>query len=254
MKSENIRMEGRSFLKHWEHAFKRTGLVRFIRGLLFDGSTVRKAEPDTWQFIYDNVEPGWGCVDVGANRGEFSFLMASRVSASGFVYAFELHPENARLLQSNLWRYRHRVKVENRAVTDGKTELVEVFPGRNRSNAEWNIVGQDMTGNKKQPEFCVKGTSLDNYFPSGWRIDLVKIDVEGAAAQVLSGMRRILRNSRPLVVIEVHNDSEHAALKDLENDEYALFDLKGKRLGYPGNFAFHCVAVPKGRQAKFISM
>jgi FkbM family methyltransferase len=243
-------MNDRSLLRQCEHAFKRTSLVRFIRGFFFDDSTVRIAELGVWQFICDNVGSGWRCVDVGANRGGFSFLMAKRAGATGFVYAFELHPENTRLLQSNIWRYRHRVKVENLAVTDGKTELAEVFSGRNRSGAEWNIVDHYMTCQNKQPEFCVKATSLDDYFPPSERIDLVKIDVEGAAQQVLAGMRRILRESRPLIVIEVHNNSEWEGRKHLEDAEYTLFDLKGKRLADAGNFVFHCVAVPKERQVR----
>jgi FkbM family methyltransferase len=243
-------MNDRSLLRQWGHAFKRTSLVRFIRGFFFNGSTVRKAEPEVWQFIYDNVGSGWRCVDVGANRGEFSYLMAKRAGASGFVYAFELHPENAQLLQSNLWRYRHRVKVENLAVTGGKTEFAEVFSGRNRSGAEWSIVDHYMTCQNRQPEFCVKATSLDDYFPPGERIDLVKIDVEGAAHQVLAGMRRILRESQPLIVIEVHSNSEWEGRKHLEEVEYTLFDLKGRRLADAGNFVFHCVAAPKERHVK----
>jgi len=237
-------------LKQWGHALKRTSLVCFIRGFFFDGSTVRKAEPEVWKFICDNVESGWRCVDVGANRGEFTFLMARMVGASGFVYAFELHPENSRLLQYNLWRYRHRVRVENLAVTDGKTEFAEVFPGRNRSNAEWNIIGHSMTGQNNNPEFCVRTTSLDDYFPPGERIDLVKIDVEGAAQEVLAGMRRILPKSRPLVVIEVHTKSEWQGRKHLEDAEYTMFDLKGERLEDAGNIVFHCIAAPKDRLVK----
>src|SRR2546425_2113831 len=241
-------MNDHSLLRQWGHAFKRTSLVRIIRGFFFDGSTVGKAEPEVWQFIYDNVGSGWRCVDVGANRGEFSCLMAKRAGASGFVYAFELHPENARLLQSNLWRYRHRIKVENLAVTDGKTELVGVFPGRNRSGAEWTIVG---LREQEKPEFYARAVSLDKYFPPGKRIDLVKIDVEGASQQILVGMERILRESQPLIVFEVHNSSEWEELKHLEDAGYTLFDMEGRKLVGAGSFGFHCVAAPKGRQVTF---
>jgi FkbM family methyltransferase len=246
--TEIIRMKD-SPLRQWGHAFKRTSLVRFIRGFFFDGSTIRKAEPDVWQFICDNIRSGWRCIDVGANRGEYSFLMARRTGVSGFVYAFELHPEYALLLQSNIWRYRHRVKVENLAVTDGKTELAEVFPGG--SGAEWNIIGPYMRYQNEPPEFYVKATSLDNYFRPDEKIDLVKLDVEGSAQKVLAGMRRILHDWQPLIIIEVHNDSEWEGLKDLEAAEYTLFDLKATKLVNAGNFGFHCVAAPKGREAKF---
>jgi FkbM family methyltransferase len=235
-----------TFVSQWAHAFKRTTFVRFTRGFFFDGSTVKKAEPEVWKFISNNVREVEGaCVDVGANRGEFTFLMAREMGETGIVYAFELHPENARLLQGNLWRYRHRIKVENLAVTDGKTELVGVFPGRNRSGAEWTIVG---LREQEKPEFYARAVSLDKYFPPGKRIDLVKIDVEGAGQQVLVGMERILRESQPLIVFEVHNSSEWEELKHLEDAGYTLFDMEGRKLVDAGSFGFHCVAAPKGRQ------
>lgn len=204
-----------------------------------------------WKFISNNVRGVKGaCVDVGANRGEFTFLMACESGGTCIVYAFELHPENAKLLRNNLWRYRHRVKVENLVVTDGKTELVGVFPGRNRSDAEWNIVGL-YTREQEKPEFYARAVSLDEYFTPGKTIDLVKIDVEGAGQQVLVGMERILHEARPLIVFEVHNSSEWEGLKHLEDAGYTLFDMEGRKLVDAGSFGFHCVAAPKGRQVTF---
>jgi FkbM family methyltransferase len=230
------------------HQLKRTAFVRRIRGAFFDGSTIKRTEPEVWQFLHGNIKPGWTCVDVGANRGEFSFLMAERVTPSGLVYSFELHPENAQLLQSNLWRYRRRVRVENVAVTDGSAKFAEVFAGRNRSHSEWNVLGPDETGHQLSAEFRVRATSLDEYFAPGTAIHLVKIDVEGAASGVLAGMARILRLARPIVILEVHNAAEWAGRKHLDGADYAVYDLKSRTLVNANNQVSHCVAMPKERQ------
>jgi FkbM family methyltransferase len=233
-----------SFLGQCAHAIKRTYLVRFVRGLVFDGSSIRRAEPKVWQFICRNVRAGWRCVDVGANRGELTFLMAKMVGPAGFVHAFELNAENAELLRSNTWRFRRRVQAENLAVTNGRTAFVDGFPGRNRSGAEWNIMGHDITGVKTSAEFRTQATSLDHYFPSGLKIHFVKIDVEGAGGQVLEGMRRILSESKPLIVMEVHNAAEWAALQQLRKADYTLLDLNDRQLQESDTIMSHCVARP----------
>lgn len=225
-------------------------LVCFVRGMVFNGTKVKNAEPMVWKFFSENIQKGWRCVDVGANRGEYSFLMAEVVGPSGFVYAFELHPENVRVLKYNLWRYRQSVKVEPLAVTDGKSEIVEVFPGRRRSGAEWNIIGSSLTGENTPPEFSVKTTLLDDYFPPRKTIDLVKIDVEGSAEGVLVGMRRILSESRPLLVIEFHNESEWQARQHLEDAEYRFVDFKGQIIEETGHFTFQCLAIPTHQFSK----
>ena len=243
-------MSNYALIRPWGHTVKRLAIIRFIRGLFFDGSTVKKAEPLVWSFISAHVKNGWRCVDVGANRGEFSCLMAKQAGRLGCVYAFELHPDNVKLLRSNLWRYRHRVKIENLAVSDGKTELVEVFAGCHASGAEWNIVGHNTGPHANQAEFSVKATSLDHYFQPNEKIDLIKIDVEGAAGQVLAGMTRTLRESRPLIVLEVHDDIEWVGRSYLEAADYMLCDLRGENLVRTPNFIFHCIAVPKERRAQ----
>jgi FkbM family methyltransferase len=233
-----------SFFGHCAHAIKRTYLVRFVRGLVFDGSSIKKAEPKVWRFLCQNLRPGWRCVDVGANRGELTFLMAKMVGRTGFVHAFELNADNAKLLRSNTWRFRHRVRAEHMAVTNGRTAFVDGYPGRNRSGAEWNIIGQDITGARTSAEFRVQATSLDHYFPSGLKIRFVKIDVEGAGGQVLEGMARILSECKPLIVMEVHNAAEWEALQQLKTMNYRLWNLEGTPLDDPDRHEPHCVASP----------
>ena len=48
--------------------------------------------------------------------------------------------------------------------------------------------------------------NLDEYFTAGPALNMVKIDVEGAESQVLAGMTRILREVRPVLFIEFHDD------------------------------------------------
>jgi hypothetical protein len=51
-------------------------------------------------------------------------------------------------------------------------------------------------------ELQVEVDTLDNIIPKDLKIDFIKIDVEGGEFGVLKGARRILENSKPLVVFE----------------------------------------------------
>ena len=239
-------------MKQFVHRFKRTGLVCLIRGLSFDGTTVRKAEPEVYEFMHANIESGWRCIDCGANRGEYSFLMAKLVGSSGFVHAFELHPENAKSIKYNTWRFRDRIKIENVAVTDGDKRVVPVFPGKNqKSGAEWNIVGLHDGDTTGRPEFSIPAISLDQYFASGERIDLVKIDVEGGGYELVSGMQRMLRQSGPVVVFEVHSPKEWESRKYFLDADYKIFTMEGQPMEAAKPFIFHCVAVPNGKSVNW---
>ena len=84
--------------------------------------------------------------------------------------------------------------------------------------------------------------SLDGYLEkTGLRPNLVKIDVEGAELAVLRGARRMLLESRPVVLVEIHDGgTQHRAevLQLLQACGYAVNELGARER------ETFCVAVP----------
>jgi FkbM family methyltransferase len=203
-------------------------------------------EPELQAATARLVRPGWTCADVGAHEGIFTRLLADLVGESGRVIAFEAHPENARRLQKALHSsLRDRVTVENLAVTDGRAERVSLHRGRGRASQEWNVLGVDLEGRPTPAELEIAATSLDSYF-HGSRLDFVKLDVEGAEAGVLRGMRRLLRDTKPTIVVEFHTADGWAARKELLDAGYRLETPAGEPVDIrPGaERVYHCVALP----------
>jgi Methyltransferase FkbM domain len=131
------------------------------------------------------------------------------------------------------------------AVTDGAAPAVALHPGRGGASAEWNVVGVDVEGRPTTAELEVPATSLDAYFPPGERLDFVKIDAESAEAIVLVGMRRLLRDTRPAVALEFHDDRGWDARHTLLDAGYDLYALDGRRLATDAAREYHCVALPR---------
>lgn len=184
-------------------------------------------EPDVQAYIRGLVRPGWTCADVGAHEGIYTRLLAELVGESGRVVAFEAHPENARRLRSSLGdEHRGRVTVERLAVTDGAEERVTLHPGRGRASQEWNVTGIDLEGRPTPGELNVPAVSLDAYFADR-SLDFVKLDVEGAEALVLRGMRRLLREGRPAIVVEFHTREGWDGRTELLDAGYRLLTTTG---------------------------
>lgn len=225
-----------------------------MRGKVIGSYREGSYEPEVCQTIMRIVQLGWVCVDVDAHVGYFTLLLAKLVGERGRVIALEAHPENVEQLRSNVRinGYEARVQMENMAVSDGTCQWVKLFPGRGHSSAEWNIVGHDVERNPTQAELEVPATSLDAYFPSGSRVDFVKMDIEGVEAKALRGMRRLLRDGRPFVLVEFHDENCWSGRQELLIAHYCLYDIRNARW-LDGELdvqrVYHCLAVPRERLA-----
>ena len=137
--------------------------------------------------IEEVVGEGDTCVDVGANIGYFSLMMAARCGRTGVVYAYEPEPANLRALAENVKIAQSRglrIAVTAAAVSDcaGTVELVrgeestlhQVRPMTGFSDARDVVTSVNLAD-----EFALKGISEP--------IKLLKIDVEGHEASVLRG-------------------------------------------------------------------
>ena len=124
---------------------------------------------------------------------------------------------------------------------------VVLYAGRHRWHAEWNIVGHDVDGRPTEAALEVPAVSLDAAFPPGSRLDLVKIDVEGAEGLVLAGMRRLLADARPALVVEFHDANGWDSRRILLDAGYRLYDMSGVPIPADGGRVYHCLALPRGQ-------
>ena len=155
--------------------------------------------------------------DVGAHVGYNSMVFASFVGPDGRVYAFEPNPHNGERLRRHLSRNRHlgqRVELHDCAIASVDGEL----PFRlSRSHLLGSIGYLDTDGQypsdridqatyDKLRTVLVPVRTLDCLFADGLLPpSLVKIDVEGAEAQVLEGGSELLALLKPQLAIEVHS-------------------------------------------------
>jgi FkbM family methyltransferase len=136
-------------------------------------------------------------VDVGAHVGLHTLAIAAHVAAGGAVVAFEPHPLNHRLLLHNLEQNHLRhVVAENLGLADAAATLT----GTSRPGVgNWSLASHG------EYRFEVKLVRLDDYWRDHPlpRLDLMKIDVEGAEVRMLRGARQTIERFHPLIVFEV---------------------------------------------------
>ncbi len=176
-------------------------------------------EPEVARLLLQVIQPNWVVCDVGAHIGYFALLLAKLVGPGGKVIAFEPCPNNFRTLEENVRMNDCRnVVLEKRAVaaTTGVMNL--------RSN-DTNELTSRASLVYGQPMMDVETVSLDDYSSKFQeRIRFVMMDVEGAEAAVLQGMRSVLRRDLPMLLIELHGfdsrEQSHPALRELQSMDY----------------------------------
>jgi FkbM family methyltransferase len=145
------------------------------------------------------LAPGLTFVDVGANVGYFSLLAARLVETAGRVVAIEPGPRNCRLLHRSVVRNRcGNVQLYPCAVSDRRGAVAYLAEGSNGT-----IADLDATRDVPPGAHLVAATTLDDLLAGFDRVDVIKLDVEGAEGRVLEGATRTLERHRPAVISEV---------------------------------------------------
>ena len=155
-------------------------------------------EPEVVACFRRILRPGMGVLDIGANIGYFTMLAAVLVGPSGHVLAVEPNGRNARLLEAS----RRANEFSQVAVAQvaagaqpGMLALHRSFSNGTTSEPGAGIaalLGAETVG-------CVP---LDALVAPPRRIDLIKVDVEGAEYLALSGCAGIIARDRPAIISE----------------------------------------------------
>jgi FkbM family methyltransferase len=147
------------------------------------------------------VEPGMTVFEVGANIGDYTLAFAAACGPEGLVFAFEPSPRTFHALTENVHLNGHaNVVLVNEAVSDhcGTSVLFE--------DADVSACSSLLAGVIRKPgaRLDVKTTTLDAFAQNNLveRVDLVKVDAEGADHLVLAGGESLLRKFHPTVCVE----------------------------------------------------
>lgn len=146
------------------------------------------------------LRPGMAVLDIGANIGYFTMLSASLVGADGYVLAIEPNPDNARLLEASR-RENGFTQVTVAQVAAAPTTGLLVLHA-SHSNATTSSLPAGADANAVLGARTVPCLRPDALVPQGRRIDLVKIDVEGAEYAALRGCTELLARDRPVIISE----------------------------------------------------
>lgn len=192
--------------------------VAFTPHLLTDGY---------WEMTHTEVmakllKPGMKAIDLGANLGYFTLLMAERVGSSGAVHAFEPNPHLAMLTRQSVEvnGFASRTTVHEIALSDQSGELDFFIDPARPMNA--TVYPKDNHEKARVP------TARFDDFHELEDCDFIKIDVEGAEETVWKGMAKRLKNPRPLtIILEFTPDRYPDAGAFLD-----LFESQGLSLGY----------------------
>jgi FkbM family methyltransferase len=163
----------------------------------------------TYGFLDQWLAPGMTVIDAGANIGQYAMLASAKVGPRGRVHCFEPHPGVYEVLRRNLDRAGcANVVARPLALADapGRRDLY-LHPIGNVGATSLRPLDAGQPGHRVR----VRTTTLDAYVRSRrlGRVDLVKIDVEGAELELLDGAARTL-DASPEIVLVVELMQENA--------------------------------------------
>jgi FkbM family methyltransferase len=197
-------------------------------------------EIDVTNWFQEILRPGHVFVDVGANIGYYTLLGSRLVGDNGHIFAIEAHPRMAELLGRNvIINGRYNVSTWQRAAWS-RSEVLKFHARRHfASNSSAGSLGdrglEELHDDEEVLE--VRAVPLDVILADVPRVDLIKIDVEGAELQVVTGLAETLSSNPEVTVmfewspgqLEMVGDSP-AALIGLMRDHGFSFRLMERGL------------------------
>jgi FkbM family methyltransferase len=208
------------------------------RQLLYFG----RREAEQKHLVEQLLKPGMTALDIGANIGYFTVMMARIVGSTGRVYAAEPHPGNVELLRTN---------VERNGVTD-RTEVHELAISRTSGrqplllseHSNWHslfrpalnacLPWHDKYRRRVIGAIEVETQTLADYLRGKRPIDFLHMDIEGYEVEILRSIADLAGegSGRLHVLFETHPEFYDPHYNDIRPVLAELCGRHGYRVGY----------------------
>lgn len=198
----------------------------------------RRTEKDSVRFLLDQDLAGSTVLDIGANRGIYTYWMSKKVGEKGRVISFEPQPELGDFLLDLKKSFKlGNVEIQNKGLSDkeGKFDIFRVSAGS--GGARLAQKGEALPENSPLHKVEVEVTTLDTFFQDKdiKELAFIKCDVEGHELSVFKGGEKILRKYMPTILFECgHEEARDGEIFSfLTGMGYkGFFIINGKKFDY----------------------
>ena len=158
-------------------------------------------DPQLTSFVKERLHPGAVFVDIGAHSGYFSLLAANLVGPAGIVLAVEPSPKAILELKRNIEVSKlNNVIVEGVACGDASGPTFLYLHDDSNSSMS-SLSSKNVAGEKVSVQCLGLDTLVEKHALP--KVDLIKIDVEGAELGVLRSGKRTIQQQLPTIVMEL---------------------------------------------------
>ncbi len=173
-------------------------------------------------------------LDIGANGADWTFHIYKQVTSSGYVFAFEADPYYAKATELAIKLMRMKNVT---LIPFGLSDRDEIVPLRIKDSKNLRFTGKSFIDKNANPEEknsvniqLKKLDSLIENYPQIIHTSLIKCDVEGYELFVFKGATEVLKNARPIIIIEVGNFEKHGycnreVFQFFNDNSYTVFTL-----------------------------
>lgn len=177
--------------------------------------------------------PGYGdyVIDAGAGVGEYTIAASVTIGRSGKILAVEANSQPFRYLKKNASMNPFKNIVALRAAVAGKNGKLKLFRPAGTSFVDSII--KSWVG--KTESYLVRSFTVDTLVKKFGmkKLDILKLDIEGAELVALKGAKKTLSEMRPKIIIETHGKNVHNDVVSFLRKQGYGIDLEKKKFDEP---------------------
>jgi len=172
-------------------------------------------EKNVWRYLKPKERDVF--IDIGAHVGKYTLQVARIVGNEGLTIALEPHPDNYKALLKGIQLNGFKNIVALNIAAWDKDCKLKLFIGDTAGHHSAKI-------NKGLGHIEVEAKTVDSIVKSinVGRVDWIKIDVEGAALEVIRGLHKTITKYAPKIILEVLSENSRAVLKLMQDYGYAI--------------------------------
>jgi FkbM family methyltransferase len=165
-------------------------------------------------------------IDIGANIGYHSVHFGNIVGSSGRVFSFEPQKLIYDILSTNILKNglsniitQYNIGLSSKKQTMYLSNIKDMTYDNGMVNFGGVQLNDEITGGS-----IINVQTLDNIFTGN--VDFIKIDIEGMESEVIKGATKTIKNSLPIIFIEIskNHDEIYSFFKENEYEIYRIIN------------------------------